>query len=106
MIKNDSIQLGDKEAPIVGATYLWQNQIVNVIEVLPSVNIGKLDVVVEYFSKAGKCFCSLRTAWLPGNFKLTFVPEGKLSRNSDQDELLKKQKQEANDQISMSMGYL
>ena len=76
MMKNDMIQIGDSEAPIVGATYMWQNAVVvYVVEVLPSVlPTYKWDVVVEYFSKAGKCFCKLRTPWLPGSFRLTFKP--------------------------------
>lgn len=81
MIKNDTIQLGDSEAPIVGASYLWQNQPVAILETRPSeLATYKLDVKVEYFSKGGKCFLSLWTPWLPGSFKLTFVPGGNLAR--------------------------
>ncbi len=82
MMKNDMIQIGDSEAPIVGATYMWQEaQIVSVLEVLPSaLPTYKWDVVVEYFSKGGKCFLTLRTPWLPGSFRLTFKPGGQLSR--------------------------
>jgi hypothetical protein len=80
MIKNDSIQLGDSEAPIVGASYLWQNQPVAILETRPSdLSVYKWDVKVEYFSKAGKCFLNVWTPWLPGSFKLTFVPGGKLT---------------------------
>lgn len=79
MIKNDNIQLGDSETPIVGAGYSWQGLPVAVLDVMPSsLSCYKYDVVVEYFDKVLGKWTSLLTPWLPGSFTLTFKPGGNL----------------------------
>jgi hypothetical protein len=83
MMKNDMIQTTEEDlkTPIIGAAYLWQGQPVTVREIRASeLNPYTWDAKVEYFSKAGKCYLSLWTPWLPGSFLLTFKPGGQLSR--------------------------
>jgi hypothetical protein len=83
MMKNDMIQTTaeDLENPIVGATYLWNGLRVAVVAVMPSeLSTHTWDVVVEYFSKAGKCYLQQRAQWIPGSFLLTFKPGGTLVR--------------------------
>jgi len=83
MMKNDlnHTTAEDHTTPIVGASYLWQGMPCAVLETRPSeLSTYTWDVKVEYFSKAGKCFLSLWTPWLPGCFLLTFKPGGQLTR--------------------------
>jgi hypothetical protein len=83
MMKNAMIQTTaeDLKTPIIGASYWWQGQLVTVRETRASeLNPYTWDANVEYFSKAGKCFLSLWTPWLPGSFLLNFKPGGPLSR--------------------------